>query len=88
MRWADRPYEVRRAAWPGTSEAASAATRVPAGHPEGYLEAFAEIYRNVCLHLQGQPHQGFPGIEAGVRGMRFIDAVVASSAQGAVWVDV
>lgn len=88
VRWADRPYEVRRAGWPGTSAVSLAATRVPAGHPEGYLEAFAELYRNFLLHLQGQPHEGYPGIADGVRGMRFIEAVVGSSAQGAVWKEV
>jgi len=88
VRWADKPYEVRRAGFPGTAEASMAATRVPAGHPEGYLEAFAEIYRNFCLDLKGQAHQGYPGIEAGIRGMQFIETVVASSAQGAVWLDI
>jgi predicted dehydrogenase len=87
VRWPDKPYEVRRAGWPGTGEASLAATRIPPGHPEGYLEAFAEIYRNFCLDVRGEAHHGYPGIAAGVRGMRFIEAVVQSSAQGAVWTD-
>ncbi len=88
VRWLDRPYEVRRTGGSGTGVASMAATRIPAGHPEGYLEAFAEIYRNFCLHLNGQPHHGFPTVAEGVRGMRFLAAVVASAAQGSVWRDV
>jgi len=86
VRWADRPMEVRRAGGPGTGDAALAATRVPAGHPEGYLEAFAEVYRNFCRDLRGEPHEGYPGIEDGVRGMQFLAAVVNSAAQNAAWV--
>ncbi len=88
VRWPDRAYEVRRAGWAGTGAMSMAATRLPPGHPEGYVEAFAEIYRNFCLDLRGEPHHGYPGIEAGVRGMRFIEAVVRSSAQGGRWLDI
>ena len=87
VRWADRPYEVRRSGWAGTHATALAATRIPAGHPEGYLEAFAEVYRNFCLHLNGAAHDGYPTIADGLRGMRFIAAVVESSQRGAVWLD-
>lgn len=85
VRWLDRPLEVRRSGGPGTSQMALAATRIPAGHPEGYLEAFAEIYKNYCLDLRGQTHAGYPTIIDGLRGMRFIEAVVQSSNNGASW---
>lgn len=75
------------------SEAAQAATRIPAGHPEGYLEAFANIYKNfartVSKHLSGETPTAadldFPDVHDGVRGMAFIDAVVASSASPEKW---
>jgi len=66
--------------------AAVANTRTPGGHPEGYLEAFANIYRNFSLTLHAkmngeEPRQewlDYPGVEDGIRGMQFIDAVVES----------
>ncbi len=85
VRWTDRPMEVRRTGGAGTSEVSMAASRVPPGHPEGYIEAFAETYRNYCLHLMGEAHNSYPTVADGVRGMRFIETVVASSRQGGVW---
>ena len=93
VRWPDRPCEVRRTGGPGVSEAASAATRLPAGHPEGYLEAFALLYRNFADTLQAkrsrrkptEENLDFPTIADGVRGMAFIETVVASAEAGAVW---
>lgn len=87
VRWADKPYEVRRSGWPGTGDSAQGATRIPAGHPEGYLEAFATLYKNFCLHLVGAQHDVYPTIEDGLRGMQFIEAVVESSRQGGVWLE-
>jgi predicted dehydrogenase len=76
-----------------SSAAAKAATRIPAGHPEGYLEAFGnlyrEIFRAVRAEVAGKPlpkDLDFPTIEDGVDGMAFIAAVVKSSAAGAKWV--
>jgi predicted dehydrogenase len=68
-------------------------TRLPAGHPEGYLEAFAVLYRDFARALLAQEAgeqvvADFPGIKEGVRGMRFIEAVVESSAAGAAWLDI
>jgi len=92
----DRPAEVRRTGGAGLSAAAMAATRLPAGHPEGFLEAFAVLYRNfaraVRAHDAGtepavQPGD-FPTVEDGLRGMRFLEAVVSSSVAGGVWVSV
>ena len=76
------------------SEAAAAHTRVPAGHPEGYIEAFANIYRNfadaVSRYKDGRqpdPLLDFPGIQEGVRGMLFLEKVVESSSGSKKWVD-
>ena len=95
VRWPDRPYEVRRTGGPGVGEAATAGTRLPAGHPEGFLEAFALLYRNFADTLEARKagrepsdaNLDFPTIADGVRGMRFIDAVVASARAGATWVN-
>jgi hypothetical protein len=67
-------------------------TRIPAGHPEGYLEAFANIYRDVAYCIQARiagenidpVYLDFPGVDEGVRGMEFIDAVVKSGKQDVV----
>lgn len=93
VKWLDAPKQVLRTGGAGLYPAALAAARIPAGHPEGYLEAFANIYRNVAMciraRLQGrQPdalHQDFPTVRDGLRGMHFIDAVVAASASDAKW---
>lgn len=77
------------------SAAAADATRVPVGHPEGYLEAFATIYdgfvRAVRAHLEGQPmpaaKYNFPSVRDGLRGMEFIHAAVQSANAGATWVN-
>jgi len=87
VRWADRPYEVRRTGWAGTGERSQEAARLPAGHPEGYLEGFAEVYRNFYLTLDGGEGD-YPDITDGVLGMRFIAKVVESSYAGAIWVEV
>lgn len=76
------------------SEPAKACTRIPTGHPEGYLEAFATIYtgvvRAIRKHVDGEPlrpeQYDFPTVHDGLRGMRFIQQAVESSKRGAVWV--
>ena len=95
VRWPDRPYEVRRTGAAGVSPASEAASRIPPGHPEGFLEAFALLYRNFAEAVRdaeaGKDIQietyDFPNVSDGVRGMQFIETVVASSNQGAVWLD-
>src|SRR4051812_38292272 len=80
-------------AGPGTGPAAAHATRVPGGHPEGYIEAFAQLYRDFAEQLwakleRREPDPAcllVPGIADGVRGMRFIAAAVASSGADAAW---
>ena len=74
------------------SEEAQAATRTPAGHPEGFYEAFANIYRMVIADIRrvesGQkPQGGYPTVYDGLRGMLFVTKAVESSNKGAVWVN-
>ena len=95
VKWPDQPMQVYRTANGYLGKNAAAASRTPPAHPEGYLEAFANIYRNfagaVRARLEkrklpaGDPALDFPKIEDGVRGMAFIEAVVASSKNNATW---
>jgi len=87
VRWLDQPAQLFRTAGAGLAPAAQQASRLPAGHPEGYLEAFAEIYRCFFAELRGQASGGYPTLADGVRGMRFIEKVVASASAGATWVE-
>ena len=76
--------------------AARAATRVPCGHPEGYLEAFAQLYRDAAAQIHAvnaglaipDAAQWLPTVADGVAGMKFIDAVMASDAAGSRWTPV
>jgi predicted dehydrogenase len=79
----------------GSGTAAARVTRVPAGHPEGYLEGFANIYTEVARAIEAKragkkvdKDVDFPGIEDGVRGMAFIEACVNSSAKNGKWTKV
>jgi predicted dehydrogenase len=95
VKWLDKPTEIRRTGGPYVSTFASHNTRTPAGHPEGYLEAFANLYRNFALTLQaeqaGQPALpealDYPSIDEGVRGMAFIENVIASGHSTQKWTD-
>lgn len=88
----EAPRTLRRGG-AGATPAATQATRIPAGHPEGYLEAFAQLYRDfaeqVVAAKEGRAADPscclVPGIEEGMRGMRFIAAAVASSQADAAW---
>lgn len=84
LRYPDKPTEVRRTAQGYLSQAASSATRLPAGHPEGFLEAFANVYLEAGKAIRDQlaGRQGtydFPGIEDAIYGMAFIECTVASA---------
>ncbi len=90
VKWLDKPAEILRAGSNYSNTLSSFAThncRTPGGHPEGYLEAFGNIYRNFALTLSAkidgtEPTKemlDFPSVDEGVRGMAFIDNVVASS---------
>ena len=93
VRWLDNPLEVLRTGGPSLYPVAAAHTRIPAGHPEGYLEAFANIYRNFAYCLRAQlsgkkakaVYRDFPTVDDGIRGMRFIEKVVASSRSKQKW---
>jgi predicted dehydrogenase len=98
VKWPDRPMEVYRTANGYLGKAAAAAGRTPPAHPEGYLEAFANIYKHFAAHIRakldgrklpkGDFALDYPTIDDGVRGMAFIDAVVASSKANAKWTKV
>lgn len=96
VKWLDKPAEILRAGSGYAGRLSSFAThncRTPGGHPEGYLEAFGNLYRNFALSLStkinGQEAKeewlDFPGIDDGVRGMAFIDNVVASNQSNEKW---
>ena len=92
VKHAVRPRETWRRAHAYTSEAAKRAARIPPGHPEGYLEAFGNIYRQafraIDAELAGEPLPAdldFPTIDDGVEGMTFIETAVKSAKAGAKW---
>lgn len=93
MRWPDRPAEIVRTSNGYMSPLAAHNSRTPGGHPEGYLEAFANLYRNFALALQAilsgkEPKAewlDFPSMEEGVRGMQFIETMVASDSDTEKW---
>lgn len=98
VKWLDQPTQILRAGGNYTDRLSSFAThncRTPGGHPEGYLEAFGNIYRNFALTLSARidgkeatPEMlDFPRVEEGIRGMAFIDNVVASSASSVKWTE-
>jgi predicted dehydrogenase len=93
LKSADGPAELLRAASAYLGATARANSRTPPGHPEGYIEAFANIYRNFAEHVRTvTPQPGsmsmttsVPGIRDALRGMAFIEAVVASRTSDAKW---
>lgn len=98
VKWLDQPTQILRAGSNYTNVLSSFATqncRTPGGHPEGYLEAFGNIYRNFALTLSSKlegktPTKemlDFPGVEDGIRGMAFIENVVASANSNEKWTD-
>ena len=93
-KWLDRPREIIRAGWSYLSDDAKGFIRTPSGHPEGYLEAFANIYRAftraVRDHQQGKKivpaKYDFPDVNDGVHGMSFVETVVKSSGSAKKWI--
>ncbi|MGV3532267.1 MAG: Gfo/Idh/MocA family protein [Chthoniobacteraceae bacterium] len=93
VKWLDQPMQVYRTSNGYLGKAAAANSRTPPSHPEGYLEAFANIYRNFASHIRAKvdgttPDElvlDYPKIEDGIRGMAFIEAVVASGHNNAAW---
>ena len=93
VKWLEGPEELHHAAAGYLSQGALDVARVPSGHPEGYLEAFAVLYREFADALaawkggdKNPLPATLPGIKAGVRGMRFIDRVIESN-QKQAWVE-
>ncbi len=92
-KWLDRPMEVLRTGQPYLSDQAKAFTRTPAGHPEGYLEAFANIYRAFSKAVHdykpgkkiNPAKYDFPDVEDGVRGMQFVKTAVKSAMSNRKW---
>ena len=72
-------------------ESVAPTTRIPPGHPEGYLEGFANLYREAAdairVHAKGETQTTLlPGVKDGLAGVEFVDACVRSSARNAAWV--
>lgn len=94
VKWLDKPTEIWRAGTGYLSSFAQHNSRTPAGHPEGYLEAFANHYRNFALAVMASMKKeepeaewlDFPGIRDGVRGMLFIEKVIESGRSEEKWV--
>ncbi|HQU56785.1 MAG TPA: Gfo/Idh/MocA family oxidoreductase, partial [Chitinophagaceae bacterium] len=93
VKWLHKPMEIYKTGAAYLSQAAKHNTRIPPGHPEGYLEAFANHYRNFALtikaltsHKKTKPEWlDFPSIDEGIRGMAFIENVVASAKTKEKW---
>ncbi len=82
----DGRTELVQAGDPGLGLDAVAASRTPGGHPEGYLEAFANLYRDFARMLRGEPGALVPGMAEGLRGMHLIDLAVRASRDDLGWV--
>lgn len=96
VKWLDQPTQILRAGSNYGDRLSSYAThncRTPGGHPEGYLEAFGNLYRNFALALSAKidgvepklETLDYPSVDDGIRGMAFIDNVVRSSASSEKW---
>ncbi len=98
IKWGDKPEEIVRAGNDYVGEEAQANSRTPFGHPEGYLEAFANLYKHFAAAVKVERGKArepgikdipyVPGIADGIAGMAFIEAVVESSQQGGTWVKI
>ncbi len=93
LKWNDRPTEMLRTGGDYLGALAAANTRTPMGHPEGYLEAFANLYMGFAAQIRAREAnapcdargQDCPGIEEAIRGMQFIELAVAASASDEKW---
>ena len=96
VKWLDKPTQILRAGGNYGDRLSTYAThncRTPGGHPEGYLEAFANLYRNFALTLSARidgtkpadEALDFPSVDEGIRGMAFIDSAVKSSTSNEKW---
>jgi predicted dehydrogenase len=92
VRMLDKPAEIWRAGTGYLSPNVQHNIRVPAGHPEGYLEAFANLYRNFAAHVTkgdaaAEADKDYPSVHDGIRGMLFVDKVIESGQSEAKWID-
>ena len=93
VKWLDKPTQIYRTGAGYNSSFAAHNTRVPAGHPEGYLEAFGNLYRNFILTVRAkmngeEPKQewlDYPSVHEGVRGMAFVNNVIESGESEVKW---
>jgi predicted dehydrogenase len=91
-----QPARIYRRGGPGVSPSAAHATRTPGGHPEGYLEGFAQIYSDAAelirAHQEKREPKAFaklaPGVADGVRGVKFIEAAIQSSGNNGAWTSI
>jgi predicted dehydrogenase len=94
LKWPDKPAEILRAGTGYLSSFATHNSRTPSGHPEGFIEAFANHYRNFALCVKKRMENkkpkeewlDFPGVDAGVRGMLFIEKVIESGKSNEKWI--
>jgi predicted dehydrogenase len=88
------PRRTIRRGSAGTGRAAAHATRIPSGHPEGYLEAFAQLYTDLAEQITAKRENRpadpncllVPGVADGIDGVRFINAAIESSRRGSAWI--
>jgi len=93
VKWLDKPVEIYRAGSGYLDSFASHNCRTPAGHPEGFLEAFANLYRNFVLTVRAKINGetpkpewlDFPSVEEGIRGMAFIENIIESGKSDTKW---
>lgn len=93
VKWADKPVQLFRTGGGYLSSAAAVNTRQPAGHPEGFIEAVANLYRTFVLTVHARmegvepkpEYLDFPNVQDGVRGMAFIETVVEASKSDVKW---
>lgn len=93
VKWLDKPTEIYRTGAGYNSSYAAHNSRVPAGHPEGFLEAFANLYRNFALTVRAKKNgetpapecTDFPSVNEGIRGMAFVENMVESGMSDVKW---
>lgn len=81
----ERVYKRNAPYIPVLSAESAALSRIPAGHHEGFIEGFANIYREFCAAVRDRRAHDFPGAREGVRTMRFVEAALRSHANGSRW---
>jgi len=88
LRWLDRPAEILRAGGPGLGASTTPLLRTPAGHPEGYIEAFANLYRGFAAVVRGDSAGQVPGVADGLRTMAFVEAMIANANADRKWTEI